>query len=506
MQKMFQSTETKKALVKNWIETGKLDLVGLTGSTSGTLMAPLILLEGFESKVLEEDIVVIKNKNDSYILAVCRQGTGIDENLKVGAYTPSLSYVRSTGKRPSAAKESYHFYLVIMGRITDKGLDRNEEIISPGSPVYQFSKPETNPLSLMVDEDCSERGFYRSHEEWKVPFKKTFIPYHIAVFGQTGCGKSFLTKNLLVPLLRSSGYNILILDWEGIDYTEHFRKINAKVIPLYEVALDTDAIAEYLCEKMGHFGYTGEKRETNEIRDAIDDFLMKEDWKKISQEEFKIKLKNHAKVYLEHASSNRNVINAWIRKLEKGLEKLTKEHIKTVYGEKRPSEIVKEAENHGVVVLDMSMVEAEEKLSVFISIGSNILERVQKGESLKLALIIDEAPQYAPWEPKGLQKDATELIKNLCATGRKHELCMVLISQGIAGDIGINAAVRRNLNTQFIGQIHPLDLEEAMKWLSPYGIRNEHLLYLNPGQFYFIGKMNPSPIPLLISFKIGEGI
>jgi hypothetical protein len=83
---------------------------------------------------------------------------------------------------------------------------------------------------------------------------------------------------------------------------------------------------------------------------------------------------------------------------------------------------------------------------------------------------------------------------------------MVLISQGIAGDIGINAAVRRNLNTQFIGQIHPLDLEEAMKWVSPYGIRNEHLLYLNPGQFYFIGKMNPSPIPLLISFKIDEGI
>jgi len=505
MQKTLQSIKSRKALVENWIKSGKLDLVGLTGSTSGTLMAPLILLEGLENEVLEEDLVIIENKNKNYILAVCRQGTGIDENLKVGAYSPSLSYVRKTGVRPSSAKESYHFYLVIIGKVIDSGLDKNEEIISPGSKVYRFSRPEINPLSLMMDNDCSEQGFYRSYKEWKVPFKKTFIPYHIAVFGQTGCGKSFLTKNLLVPLLRDSGYSVLILDWEGMDYADYFKKKNAKVIPLCEVALDLSAVTDYLCEKMGHFGYTGEKRESNEIRDAIDDFLSKEDWKKYSQEEFKLKLKNHAKVYLEHASSNRSVINAWIRKLEKGLERLTNEHIKTVYGNKKPFEIVKEAEAHGIVVLDMSMVEADEKLSVFLSIGTSILERVQKGESLKLALIIDEAPQYAPWEPKGLQKDATELIKNLCATGRKHELCMVLISQGIAGDIGINASVRRNLNTQFIGQIHPLDLEEAMKWVSPYGIRNEHLLYLNPGQFYFIGKMNPSPIPLLISFKIDEG-
>ncbi|MEM2897599.1 MAG: hypothetical protein QXG01_08570, partial [Candidatus Bathyarchaeia archaeon] len=157
MQKTLESTEARKAIVENWVKTEKLDLVGLTGSASGTLMAPLILLEGLENEVLEEDIVVIESKNN-YMLAVCRQGTGIDENLRIGAYSPSLSYVRSTGKRPSAAKESYHFYLVIMGRITDEGLDRNEEIIPPGSPVYRFNKPETNPLSLMIEEDCNERG------------------------------------------------------------------------------------------------------------------------------------------------------------------------------------------------------------------------------------------------------------------------------------------------------------------------------------------------------------
>jgi hypothetical protein len=81
-------------------------------------------------------------------------------------------------------------------------------------------------------------------------------------------------------------------------------------------------------------------------------------------------------------------------------------------------------------------------------------------------------------------------------------MCVVLLSQGMAGEIGINAAVRRNLNTLFIGQIHPLDMEEAGKRLMPYGVRPEELLFLEPGKFYLTGKMNPSPTPLLISFKI----
>ena len=44
-------------------------------------------------------------------------------------------------------------------------------------------------------------------------------------------------------------------------------------------------------------------------------------------------------------------------------------------------------------------------------------------------------------------------------------------------------------------------VQEADNWLKPYGIQKEYLLSLKPGQFYFVGKANPSPIPLLISFK-----
>lgn len=74
----------------------------------------------------------------------------------------------------------------------------------------------------------------------------------------------------------------------------------------------------------------------------------------------------------------------------------------------------------------------------------------------------------------------------------------------IAGEIGVNAAVRRNLNTQFIGKIHPLDMDEAGKLLSQLDIDPKFLLTLEEGYFYFLGKMNPSPIPLLIHFDIEE--
>jgi hypothetical protein len=55
------------------------------------------------------------------------------------------------------------------------------------------------------------------------------------------------------------------------------------------------------------------------------------------------------------------------------------------------------------------------------------------------------------------KKKVTEQIKNLATLGRKHKLNLTLIVQGIVGEIGINAVVRRNLHTNFYGRLHPLD-------------------------------------------------
>ncbi|MEM2485621.1 MAG: hypothetical protein QXR26_08300, partial [Candidatus Caldarchaeum sp.] len=92
----------------------------------------------------------------------------------------------------------------------------------------------------------------------------------------------------------------------------------------------------------------------------------------------------------------------------------------------------------------------------------------------------------------------------IAALGRSYGLSITLIAQGIAGEIGINAAVRRNLNTLFIGRIHPLDAQEAEKFFATSLVDASSLLRLPEGQFYLIGKMNPSPVPLLLTFEIPE--
>ena len=77
---------------------------------------------------------------------------------------------------------------------------------------------------------------------------------------------------------------------------------------------------------------------------------------------------------------------------------------------------------------------------------------------------------------------------------------MVIVSQGMAGAIGISPAVRRNL----IGKLHPLDISEAEKLLGGQGVDIDLLTKLPVGHFYFLDSMNPSTIPLLISFKPDE--
>jgi hypothetical protein len=101
-----------------------------------------------------------------------------------------------------------------------------------------------------------------------------------------------------------------------------------------------------------------------------------------------------------------------------------------------------------------------------------------------------------------MEYETTEMISQLCALGRSYDLSIVLLSQGIAGEIGINASIRRNLNTQFIGKIHPLDMYEAANLLVGLDLDPRFLVSLPEGHFYFLGNMNPSPIPLLITFNI----
>lgn len=279
------------------------------------------------------------------------------------------------------------------------------------------------------------------------------------------------------------------------------------VIELKDVALDDEVILSYLLSKADYFGFTGEKREINEVAAALEQALDEVDWRNIEPAEAKKALENKAKEII--ASEHRDkggAVDHWgqlyTRKLQKGMRKIDERDIANIRGKKTPQDILKTVREKHVLVLDISAASKSEKLSVFLSIAKHLADLMESKQQLNLAVLIDEAPQYAPFASYGIQRDTTEAITELCALGRSYRLSIILLSQGIAGEIGINAAVRRNLNTQFIGKIHPLDMEEAGKLLSQLNISPEFLVSLPEGHFYFLGKLNPSPIPLLTSFDI----
>ncbi|MEM3066878.1 MAG: ATP-binding protein [Nitrososphaerota archaeon] len=473
--------------------------IGIVASHATESRVTMILNEGMEKEVENESLVLVENRNGGKILAVCRSGIGINDVLRATIYSPGVAYAK-TGRQPSTAKEFFGFNLVIIGDVSKGRIEQNKRIIAPTSPVKLFEKHD-DPFSYFGPHNL-KMGHYKDVVSWQVPVRDEYIPFHIGVFGVTGSGKSFFCRYELIPLLRKAGYDVLVFDWKGSDYAPYF----GDRMSMRDIEMDDEAIISFLCSKAGNFG-SGKIADT--MRAYLEEALADGEWKLYSPEEAKDVLCSKIRKAIEDENRDKQGnVTQWgrlyLRRLEKGFKRISVEDFATVLGKMGPEQIVERLRQQHILVIDMSLGSKEQKLSVFLSIARYLKDLMEKKNRLNIALLIDEAPQYCPYSPSDLEEETTEMITSLCALGRTYGLSIILLSQGIAGEIGINAAVRRNLNTQFIGRIHPLDLDEASKLFAMSGVDPENLLRLPEGYFYFIGKMNPSPIPLLLSFQIRE--
>lgn len=478
--------------------------IGRVADSATETSATVILYRDLEKELSAENIILIKNGGDenpvNEVLGVLRKGVGRNEFLSASSYRPDVAYMRYGGE-PSGSREVFSFQISLIGALErgEKKIKPNKRIIAPRSPVYLFDA-DSNPLGEYIAPSAKRlswlNAYLDGHPEWKIPADAAYIPYHVGVFGSTGTGKSWFTRYVLVPFYLENGYKTLVLDWSGEDYAPYFKE---RTIHISKLAHDEEAMLKYFSEVTGNFG------DNNNLRDAFDEFL--EGWVE------RVKDKEVKEVYeelREHAARSISSIGRadWKSSAERAMRrvfrKLKHEHIMPLMGTVTIDEFLFEAEELRVV--DMSGFSSYTKLSFFLTLSMKLQELMNVERDLRMALIIDEAPQYVPFKPEGIQQRATEEIKNLAALGRKHNLNLTLIAQGIAGEIGINAAVRRNLNTNFYGRLHPLDAAGeggAKDWLGPYGITPEYMLNLEDGRFYFAGIMNPSPIPLLITFEPG---
>lgn len=468
--------------------------IGIICSGASESSATVVLYDGMEKEVKNESLVLIRNKSGGNVLAVCRGGLGINDSLKTGAFTPGVAYAKSR-RIPSSVKEYFLFKLQVIGEINDNGISQNKIIIAPASTVEIFTD-EDSPMQYFGKSDLFI-GHYWGKPSWKVPVLKEYINYHIGVFGITGSGKSYLTRYEIIPLLRRAGYDVIIMDWKGSDYAPYFES----VITLNQIKVDNQTVVKYFSSITRNFGYID--REENPVAAAVETALRQVDWRGRDPEESRRLVFQRAKaILIESAGVKEDTRRLQVNRLESSFEIITEEEFEKFLGTLEPWEIVAKARDKGILVIDMSKGVKEQKLATFMAITKYLKRLMENKHVLNVALVIDEGPQYAPWQPRGMEKDTTDIIIELCALGRSYGLSITILSQGMAGEIGLNAAVRRNLNTQFIGRIHPLDIEEAQKLAASYYISPETLLTLSEGHFYLLGRMNPSPIPLLISFQI----
>ncbi|RLI39562.1 hypothetical protein DRO60_00885 [Candidatus Bathyarchaeota archaeon] len=490
----------------------EVEPIGMIGDGAEVTKAPLILTRGKEREVKIEDLVLVENLNGNWVLGVCRRGFGRSPGLRRDRYSPGRAYARM-GMQPSEARESFDFTISIIGELTPNGIRQNKLIIAPRSRAYAFRKG--SPLALLGG--SLDIGYYKDHPSWVVPVRPEFIPYHMGVFCVTGWGKSSFVRCKIIPLLRHAGYGVLVFDWKGDDYVPYAEALGAEVLKLEQIAcLPPDMGAVYIIKKANSFGFSAGSAILNNIEIALLEALEKitgqeekgeepqpkpfptsgltaEQIKTLLEEAALAKMKELIdKKYLELAERR---FLARFKRLDARIFKLL-----TPAGKLKPEDVIEKARK-GTVIIDLSGWEPEEKLTAFLSIASYVWQKMNvEKESINIAFVIDEAPQYCPYQPKGVQEQTTRMIEGLCALGRSYKLPIVIISQGLKGDIGINPAVRRNINTWFIGKVHPLDREEAQNMLP--GVDIDFLQSLEVGHFYFYGNMCPSPVPLLIRFSI----
>ena len=480
--------------------------VGIVASLSTVIDAQLILNDGEERNVKAEELVQIHNRNGNEVMAVCRTAVGSNENLSIGGFSPGIAYAR-LGKRPSSAKEYYAFMLDVLGDVSKGTLQQNKTVLAPGSDVELYEDTD-NPMTFLGISH-GRVGYYKDHPNWMVPMNANFIAYHIGVFATTGAGKSLLTRHQIVPFLQKAGYDVLIIDWKGSDYAP-FAKSK---FTMADLALDDENVADYLRAAMNDFGYyVPHMIERNPMRSALEEVTLEREWRKHkTPTELHNYLENEVtnRIAAEHtkegASGPDYYGKQYMARFKESLAKVTDTELANVMGNVEPKDIIDKLRSDHYVAIDVSAGLKEMKLSVFLTVANCLRQMMQEKQQLQIALVIDEGPQYCPFMPRGLEGKTNDTISDLCALGRSYALSVVILSQGMAGEIGINAAVRRNLNTQFIGKIHPLDMEEAKRLLSQGKIDEKSLTMLPEGDFYFIGKMNPSPVPLLIHFDLPEG-
>ncbi len=529
-------------------------LVGIVGSGSTTTYAPVIVWDKYEHVAKEEQLVIVDDERRGIkYLGVLRGAKRYEPFLNAFRRT---SYVDNPELADMGTLPHTSVYVALIGVVSSDGaLNEVQLPPNPGSKVQVIESPEDLGVDL-------GEGLVVGHHKYsgvEVPLNPVWLPYHLAVVGATGTGKSRLVKALLDEVLSKTRYRVIVFDHTGMDYVRYY---SARTVQASRVVLDVALITDLMLEKTGLNPTTYEpyllistlyylfKTLPKDVRDEVfgieggegkagkpssskfgktgdlsrfglsnprsqgggeEDVTLNDMLEGIDKLNYSALLEAMAK----HAIAwDKAVFKSAVSEVAEFLRGRNIESVKIRLGvaidvklgdaffkslserDLLPSDIVDEAFRERLVVVDLSTEDTVVRRYVVAAVINELWRRISESrEPVDTIVVIDEAHNYAC----RFCGEAGKAIGRIAREGRKWGLGAVLATQRI---IDLDPEVRGNINTWFFSKLQtPSDFNELKGYMNLAWISEQSLAILGRREFYVAGLMNPLKIPVLLKVR-----
>jgi len=503
-----------------------LKLIGLVASGASSFQAPIIIYDQNEMDAKEEQFVVISDdrRGINYL--------GILRNVR--RYEPFLqpykrtSYVDNPSLADSGTLPHSTGYVSIVGAVSNGALLESTLPPNPGSKAYVVEDPCELKISF---ENGLTIGSHK-YSGLEIPLNPVWLPYHVAVVGATGTGKSRLVKAFIDEVLSKTNYTVIVFDHTGMDYVKYYPD---RVIEASRIVMDPDLITNIILSKTGlnpqhyesyvliavlycildyynrigvlqsliprlikdqHVKAPG-KAAASVTRELIGSMdygellkIMAEHPIEWSRHLFKQQL-DKAVEFLggREGTAMRAKILTDVRLGDSFFNSLSKRDL-------HPADVVAKARRSRLAVVDLSTEAMESRRYVLASVVNELWRAIEEERaSINTVLVIDEAHNYAC----RYCGEAGEAVSRVSREGRKWGLGVILATQRI---IDVDTDVRSNLNTWFFSKLQtPSDYKELSGYMDLAGVSESSLSALGKREFYVAGLMNPLRVPILIKVR-----
>ncbi len=518
-------------------------VLGTVASGSSTTRAPVIVWDAVEGLAKEEQLVLIDDvwRGIKY-LGVLRNARRYEPFLNAYRRTsyvddPSLTEV---GTLPYTA-----VYASLIGVIEGSEVRKPKLPPNPGSKVYVVESGEDLGLSLGEGLVIGTH----SYSDIDIPLNHEWLPYHVAVIGATGSGKSCLVRALIDEILGKTGYRVIVFDHTGMDYARHYPR--DYVIDASEVSLDATLVTDMILDR------TGLNRSTYEqyILTAVLYYAWSKGGGRREAEEAvgEGSLATHGnalrgrggRAWRQGLRSNALAVGEMLEGLDEDRVDLTsvtdvewdRKEFKKALGDVidylasrfkeatkirsftaidlklgdpffralsnrslRPDAILKRCFEKRLAIIDLSTEDMAVRRHIVTAILEELWKKIEGARRpLNTVVIVDEAHNYV-CRFCGTSRNA---VARVAREGRKWRLGLILVSQR-AKDL--DPDVRGNINTWLFSKLQtPTDFEELSGYMNLAGISEDALALLERREFYVAGLMNPLKIPVLIKVRDVEG-